>query len=83
MGQNERAARAATQHLAQAIREAQGAANLSATATAERSGIPYSTYRKVREAKTAIDYEQMTALARAFGIRVSDLTGRAEELGKQ
>lgn len=80
MGQNRREPSAPTRALASAVREIQGRADLSDAEFSRRSGIPYSSLRKIRRGEMAIDYEQMVMLARALSVSVSTLAQRAEEL---
>lgn len=80
MGQNKRSPSDATVALAAAIREAQGRANVSGAEFARRSGIPYSSLRKIREGKMTVDYEQLRKIARSLNVSVATITDRAEEI---
>ncbi|SCQ46817.1 Hypothetical protein PFR_JS7-1_1867 [Propionibacterium freudenreichii] len=80
MGRNARPVSKATKALAEAIREAQGAANLSGAELARRAGIPYSSFRKIREGEVTISWEQIRMIVAALGIDATDLVTRAEEI---
>ena len=78
MGQNGRAVSEATKALAQAIREAQGSADMSTAELSRAAGIPYSTLRKIRAGNQTISYEEMRLIADALGKSVSEMAARAE-----
>lgn len=80
MGQNERTVSEATAALAAAIREAQGLRNLDTKKLSARSGVPYSTLRKIRSGNQPIDFEELSKIARGLAVSPSALAERAEEL---
>lgn len=80
MGQNGRPVSKATKALAEAIREAQGAANVSTAELGRRSGIPYSTLRKIRRGDQTIDYEEFRHIADGLKQSVAEIARRAEEI---
>lgn len=80
MGQNRRLASKATKALAEAIREAQGAVNVSTAELSRRSEIPYSTLRKIRLGGQPIDYEELRRIAGGLRLPVADIARRAEEI---
>lgn len=68
----------ATRALARAIREAEGAADISTAELARRSSIPYSTLRKIRQGVQTIDYEEIAKIATALGLSAAELAAQAE-----
>lgn len=65
--------------LASQIRAERSARRLTMDQVAELSGIPRTTYVRIEYAETDIDADQMWRLARAYDLRVSELSRRAEE----
>lgn len=80
MGQNARPVSKATRALAEAIREAQGAKNMSTAELARRSKIPYSTLRKIRAGTQTIDYEELRQIADALRGSAAVIAARAEAI---
>lgn len=80
MGQNGRPVTRATKALAAAIREAEGAADLSTAELARRSGVPYSTLRKIRQGLVPIDYEELRKIADGLKVSAWQLGARAEAI---
>ena len=81
VGRNDRVAGPATAALAAAVREIQGAKNLSTAELARRSTIPYGTLRKIRSGTQPIDWEELAKLGKALETSLSELAARAEEIG--
>ena len=82
MGTNDRAAGEQTGALAAAIREAQGRVNMSGAELSRKSGVPYSTLRKIREGNQPIDFEELNKIAKALDVKASALAFRAESILK-
>ena len=80
MGQNGRLVSKATRALAEAIREAQGAADVSTAALSRRSEIPYSTLRKIRLGGQPIDYEELRHIADGLRVSAAEIARRTEEI---
>ncbi len=78
MARNDREAGPATAALAAAIREVQGARDVSTAELSRRSSVPYSTLRKIRSGDQPIDWEELTKIAKALEIRISELAARTE-----
>jgi transcriptional regulator with XRE-family HTH domain len=53
---------------------------MSTAALSRTSGVPYTTLRKIRTGRRAIDYEELRKLSRALGVSASSITARAEAL---
>lgn len=64
--------------LAAQIRAERSAARLTVQETAERSGIPYSTYRKLDDGSGTPDAVQLSRLCRVYGITLSEFFARVE-----
>lgn len=80
MGQNGRPVTRATRALAAAIREAEGAADVSTAELSRRSAIPYSTLRKIRAGTQPIDYEELRKIANGLRVSVASIATRAEAI---
>lgn len=80
VGQSKRAVSKATKALAAAIREAEGAADISTAELSRRSGVPYSTLRKIRAGAQPIDYEELCRIAVGLGVQAATLAARAEQI---
>lgn len=83
MGSNDRSTGDRTAALAAAIREAQGRQDMTDAELSRRSGVPYSTLRKIRKGGQPIDYEELSKIAQALNVRASDLALRAEGIFDQ
>lgn len=60
------------------IRELLDAADLTPTEAARKAGVPTSNVHRVVNFERAISLADMSALASVFGLRGSELLGRAE-----
>lgn len=66
--------------IAAQIRAERSAARMTIEKTAEKSGIPYGTYRKLDAGTRTVDAEQLNRLCRnVFGISLRDFFVRVEQ----
>ncbi|MBF9694081.1 helix-turn-helix domain-containing protein [Bifidobacterium dentium] len=65
-----------------AIKRAMATREIKGPALAEKSGVPYSTLRKIFDLNTVADYEQLQRIANALRMPLSQIITDADKLSE-
>ena len=65
-----------------AIKRAMATREIKGPALAEKSGVPYSTLRKIFDLNTVADYEQLQKIAAALRMPLSQIVADSERLAE-